>query len=80
VSFTSYLVKRLHRRRDGLSVYWARHSWATVAANDLGLPQDTISRALGHSFGVRVTQVYIDYDTRRVDEANRAVIDFVLGK
>jgi hypothetical protein len=31
--------------------------------------------ALGHSFGNRVTDTYIDYDSEKVDEANRKVID-----
>ena len=34
--------------------------------------------ALGHSFGVRVTDTYINADLSRVDEANRRVIDYVL--
>lgn len=58
-----------------LSTYWARHSWATIAAN-LDIPKDTIAAALGH--GVRsVTDIYIDFDRAKVDEANRKVIDYV---
>lgn len=64
--------------RAGLSVYWARHSWATIAANDLGLPMDTISRALGHSTGAKVTAVYVDYDLRKVDEAVERMERWVL--
>ena len=37
-----------------------------------------MSLALGHSFGVRVTDTYINADLSRVDEANRRVIDYVL--
>lgn len=58
----------------GITTYWARHSWATIA-HRLGVPKDVISMALGHSFGVRVTDVYIDYDSEKVDAANRLVID-----
>lgn len=59
--------------------YWARHSWATIA-NDLQIPVDTISRALGHSFstGAKVTSTYIKFDTSLVDDANRKVMDYVL--
>ncbi len=59
-----------------LSTYWARHSWATVAAS-LDIPKETIAAALGHG-GDTVTDIYIDFDQRKVDEANRRVIDWVL--
>ena len=60
----------------GLTTYWARHSWATVAAS-LDIPKETIAHALGHG-GNTVTDIYIDFDQRKVDEANRRVIDWVL--
>lgn len=62
-----------------LSLYWARYSWATYAA-ELDVPTDTISEALGHSHGARVTSIYIRRNRAKVDAANRKVIDYVLGK
>lgn len=59
-----------------LSSYWARHTWATIAAS-LDIPKDTIAAALGHG-GNTVTDIYIDFDQRKVDEANRCVLDWVL--
>ena len=59
-----------------LSVYWARHTWATIAAS-LDIPVETISAALGHSYGSRVTAIYIKFDKGKVDVANRKVIDYV---
>ena len=59
-----------------LSTYWARHTWATIAAS-LDIPKETIAAALGHG-GNTVTDIYIDFDRRKVDEANRKVIDWVL--
>ena len=59
-----------------LSTYWARHSWATIAAS-LDIPKETIAAALGHG-GNTVTDIYIDFDQRKVDEANRRVLDWVL--
>lgn len=59
-----------------ISTYWARHSWATIAAS-LDIPRDTIAHALGHG-GNTVTDIYIDFDERKVDEANRKVLDWVL--
>ncbi len=59
-----------------ISSYWARHSWATIAAS-LDIPRDTIAHALGHGNNT-VTDIYIDFDERKVDEANRKVLDWVL--
>lgn len=58
-----------------LTTYWARHTWATLAAG-LEIPKETIAAALGHG-GNTVTDIYIDFDRKKVDEANRRVIDWV---
>lgn len=58
-----------------LTSYWARHTWATIAAS-LDIPKETIAAALGHG-GNTVTDIYIDFDQRKVDAANRKVIDWV---
>lgn len=60
----------------GLTTYWARHTWATIAAS-LDIPKETIAHALGHGSNT-VTDIYIDFDQHKVDEANRRVIDWVL--
>lgn len=62
----------------GITTYWARHSWATFA-NEIGVPIDVISQALGHSMGNRTTLIYIKPDQSKVDEANRRVIDYALS-
>ncbi len=62
-----------------LTWYWARYSWATYAA-ELDIPKDTISEALGHNHGAKVTGIYIKYNRDKVDAANRKVIDYVLKK
>ncbi len=59
-----------------ISTYWARHSWATIAAS-LDIPRDTIAHALGHGENT-VTDIYIDFDQSKVDAANRKVLDWVL--
>lgn len=61
-----------------LTTYYARHSWATIAAS-LDIPKETIAHALGHG-GNSVTDIYIDFDMRKVDEANRRVIAAVYGE
>lgn len=60
---------------SALTIYWARHSWATIAAS-LDIPKETIAAALGHG-GKSVTDIYINFDMKKVDEANRKVIDYV---
>ena len=60
-----------------LSSNWARHTWATLAAK-LDIPKEVISKGLGHSFGLSVTDIYIDFDNSKIDDANRRVIDYVL--
>ena len=64
---------------DGLTLYWARYSWANYAV-DLDIPKDTISESLGHRHGAHITGIYIRYSTDKIDAANRAVIDYVLQK
>lgn len=60
-----------------LSSYWARHTWATVAA-ELDVPKEVIAHALGYSWAnSTTTDIYIHFDMRKVDKANRKVIDYV---
>lgn len=60
-----------------LSIYWARHTWATIAFS-IGIPEEIIAEALGHSHGNRTTAIYIDKSVANIDAANRKVIDYVL--
>lgn len=76
-SFANSFNHALRTVREGLTSYYARYSWASIAFN-LGISKDVVSLALGHSFGVRVTDTYINADLSRVDNANRKVIDWVL--
>ena len=55
----------------------ARTSWATIAQAELGIDRETIAAALGHHT-VDVTTTYLRTDWRKkVDEANRKVLDWV---
>lgn len=58
-----------------LTSYYARHSWATVAA-ELDIPKETIAAGLGHG-GNSVTDIYIDFNMKKVDAANRQILDYV---
>lgn len=61
-----------------LTSNWARHSWASTGIL-LDIPKEIISRGLGHSFGVAVTEVYIDFDFKKLDDANRKIMNFILS-
>ncbi len=63
--------------RQDITMYYARHSWASIAS-ELDIPMETISAALGHSFGNATTAIYINFQQKKADEANRKVIDWVL--
>ena len=63
-----------------ISYYYARYSWATLAA-ELDIPERTIGAALGHSTAKSVTSRYTRVDMRKkIDAANRKVLDFFLHK
>lgn len=61
-----------------LTTYWARHTFATIAYNECSIPMDIISDMLGHSNGMRVTNIYIRRNEKIADEAARKVIDKIL--
>lgn len=75
-SFTSRMNRYLKRLVPGISSHWAKHSWATIAA-ELEIPIETISTALGHKIGSGTTAIYIRFNQRKVDDANRKVIDYL---
>lgn len=57
--------------------YTARRSWATIAA-ELDIPKETIGKALGHSeWDNTTTDLYISFDRKKIDEANRMIIDYL---
>ncbi|MCL4483870.1 MAG: site-specific integrase [Bacteroidetes bacterium] len=61
---------------QGLTMYHARHTWATIAANQLNASDEDIGQALGHSEKT-VTAGYINRDPDRVDILNRKVLDLL---
>ena len=61
-----------------MTSYTFRHTWATLAA-ELDIPKETIAAGLGHAQNATVTDVYIDFNRKKVDAANRRVLDYVSG-
>ena len=77
-------IDKINNKRDPkdkiqyFTFAYARHSWATIAGK-LRISDDTIDKAQMRS-SQKVIEKYREYDFSQVDEANRKVIDFVLGK
>ena len=58
-----------------ITTYFTRHSWATIAKR-MGYSKDLISEALGHSFGSKITETYLDsFDQDVIDDMNERVCD-----
>lgn len=65
-------------RLQEFSLYSARHSWATIARNDLNIDKYTVHEGLNHvDMATKVTDVYIKRDFTRINEANFKVIEYV---
>ena len=63
---------------QNLQFYQARHTWASIARNDLRIDKYTVNDALCHvDKEMRVTDLYIKKDFTLVNEANKKVVDFV---
>lgn len=77
-TFMDKMNKCMKQLIPGCTSYYARHSVASIAA-ELDIPIDTIARMLGHTDPTRkITLIYVDFNQKKVDEANRKVIDYVL--
>lgn len=73
------IVNRKLKKIAGIPItmYYARHTWATLAS-ELDVPEKVISHALGHGNN-SVTDIYINFDTKKVDQANEAIHNYVYG-
>lgn len=60
-----------------ITVYYARSCFASYLYNEIDVPMDVISQALGHKSGLKVTNLYVKRDVTKVDKANRQLIDKV---
>lgn len=60
---------------DDLEFYAARHSWATIALNKVGIDKYTVHSALNHvDEAMKVTDIYIERDFINENQANAKVI------
>lgn len=58
-----------------LTSYVGRHTWATTAKR-LGYSNELIAEAMGHEYGNKITNIYLDnFDQSVIDELNEKVIN-----
>jgi hypothetical protein len=62
-----------------ITVYWLRHTWATVALNKCGASIEQVAFCLNHSSAHKITETYITKEFTLVDEINRRVCEYVFG-
>lgn len=66
---------------DDLEFYAARHSWATIALNKVGIDKYTIHAALNHvDDAMKVTDIYIERDFVNENKANARVVKYVFDR
>ena len=63
-----------------ITLYSARYSFGSIAANDLDISERTIGMCLGHSWAKNVTSRYMATDQRKIDNAVRKVIGYFAGR
>lgn len=66
-----------HPILPNITTYTARYTFASIAANDLDIPEDQIGRCLGHAWTQHVTSRYISRSRRKIDETVMKVVGFV---
>ena len=69
-------LKRIAKRSGielNITTYVARHSWATIAKR-MGYSNELIAEALGHEYGNKITNIYLDsFDQHMIDDLNLKV-------
>jgi len=61
---------------EKVTIYSARHTWATLARNDAGTEKYTVHEALSHADReTAIDDIYIERDFTPHQKANRAVLD-----
>ena len=78
IKTTNKWIRRLGERceiEEPLTTYVARHTWATTAKR-LGYSNELIAEALGHEYGNRITNIYLDnFEQNVIDDLNQKVLD-----
>ena len=72
------LEKEMKRSLPKLNFYAIRHTWASIARNELKIEKSVIHEALAHiERDTAIDDIYIKKDYRLINEANRRVVDYL---
>jgi integrase/recombinase XerD len=77
IKTTNKYLKRMAEelKTDTITTYVARHTWATTAKR-LGYSNELIAEALGHEYGDKITNIYLDhFEASIIDEVNTKVLE-----
>ena len=64
-------------KEEDYSILTFRHTWATIAFNELGLDWQAVAFAMNHGSAHRVTQTYVKKDFSPAWEMNEKVVGFI---
>lgn len=64
-------------KEEDYSILTFRHTWATIAFNELGLDWQAVAFAMNHGSAHRVTQTYVKKDFSPAWELNEKVVEFI---
>lgn len=74
------IIKMRNLSETDFTFYTFRHSYSTIARNDLGISKDVIAQLLSHK-GRSITDTYLsDYDDKVIDEANKKICEYLFGE
>ena len=85
-TFNTAIGKGLRKIREVIGVdylifYSARHSFATIARNNVGINKETVHEMLNHvDEKMKITDIYIEKDWSIFDVENRKLLDYVFEK
>ena len=75
-------LKRIckHGGLNAICMYNFRHSWGTIARNDIKASMYDVAFCMNHSSAHKTTEIYVRPDYSIVSEINNKVIDFVFNQ
>jgi integrase len=85
VNMVSRNLNRIYKQlsldieEDSFTWYSARHTWASIAANECHYSDAEVARALNHQSEHKVTRGYIRPDWSLLDRMNEAVLGVVFN-
>lgn len=75
-----FIIAGVLQYEKSLTYYSFRHSWATIAANDLKAGIEEVAFALNHVSAHEITRGYVKTDFSSIWDLNQRVLDYVFGE